>query len=162
MIADDGPCNQLRKHGNIGSESNQVLLRLRLSPVYVNGIRHGLKSVERNSHRKRQPQKRQLSAQNLVCAPDQKIGAFKKAQKAQVNDDRRGHRHPGHPDTPLLLKMFYQLSVKKIHQGGKQEQGDINGLSPSIKNKASNEENAIAKPCGHQIIGQYHSRQKPE
>ena len=55
VIPHDRPGDQLGKHGDIGSEINDILLWSGLFPVYIDSIRHGLKRIKGNTDRKRQP-----------------------------------------------------------------------------------------------------------
>ncbi len=47
LVFDDGARDQLREHGDIGAEGDDVLLHVRVSPVDVDKVTHRLEGVER-------------------------------------------------------------------------------------------------------------------
>ena len=51
LIADDRPRHQLREHGHIDTELQNIALRFGISSVYINHVRHGLEGVKRDTDR---------------------------------------------------------------------------------------------------------------
>ena len=89
LILYDGSCDQLRKHGNIGSIADPVLLHVRISTVNINGIGHGLEGEKGDTDRKRNIQKGQIQTADCVDTADDKIRILEKAENRQIHKDRK-------------------------------------------------------------------------
>ncbi len=158
-VLHDGTGYQLRKHGNIHAEIQQVLLHLCFSPIHVNGIRHGLKGIEGNPYGQRKRQKRKRSSCRGIDRLYQKIRVFEKAQYRQINQHRREQNRLC---SPLPAEAPQQPPVEIIGHGGKKHQQYVYRLPPGIKKQAPQKENNILASPGNQIVQYEKQGQKTE
>ena len=89
LVLYNGSCDQLRKHGNIGSIADPVLLHVRISAIDINGIGHGLEGEKGDTDRKRDIQKGQVQTADCVDTADDKIRILEKAEDPQVHKYRK-------------------------------------------------------------------------
>ena len=94
-VADDGPCNQLRKEGHIGAEEQGVSLRFDLPAVHVDHIAHALEDIERDADGQDDFRDGNPAAGQPVQAFQKETGVFEIAQNRKVQDN--GRRQSGLP-----------------------------------------------------------------
>ena len=83
-IADNGPCNKLREHGDVSAEVDQIALGGNGTAVDVHHIAEDLKGVEADTDGQRHPQKRHRKTGDGIEAADKEIGVLAVAQKQQA------------------------------------------------------------------------------
>ncbi len=86
-ITDNRPGNELREHGDIQAEADEVFLYLDLAPIDVEDIGEGLKGIKRDSDGERQLLIGNTAVKNLVDRINQKAGIFEKAEQEQIDKD---------------------------------------------------------------------------
>ena len=91
-IADDGPRDELREHGDIGAEVDEIALGGHGAPVDIHHITEDLEGVEADANGQRHPQKRHRKAGHGIEAADEEIGVLAVAQKQQAEKDRGGQK----------------------------------------------------------------------
>ena len=82
---DDGSRNQLGEQHHKSSEGNDIVLRLDLAPIDINGIAHGLEGVKTDPQREGQPRMRQGPSEQRVQVVRKEIRVFKEKQHPQIN-----------------------------------------------------------------------------
>ena len=91
-------------------------------------------------------EQRNGSSCHPVYGFDEEIAVFEKSKKRKIDHSGGQDGQFGSEKSPgrgAALKMIHQNSVGIIHKGGKQHQHNIYGLSPRVKNQASDEQNRI-------------------
>ena len=119
LVADDGPGDELREHGHIGAEGDQILLNRRLAAVHVDGVGHGLKRVKGNPDGQGKAKKGKFTSHEAAQGTDKKVRVLKQGQKPQIYDSRRNHGAFRGAVSAFRFKTSDKPPVEKVHEGGK-------------------------------------------
>lgn len=159
-ISYDRSGDELREHAYVGHESKKIMFRLNFISVDVYAVAHGLESEEADTYRKSDTRKIEVHMENGIDALNGKIGVFKEAEHAQINDDRY--------DKEDVLKTFpvseflYKESVAVVHNGRKYHKQDIYRFTPCIEEQAEDQKNKILKSERNRKIEQHKCGKKKE
>ena len=160
LIFDDGAGDELGEQCHEGAEANDAFLRLRIAPVDIDGVAHGLEGIEGNSDGQRDPQNRHEAKAHRLHRLSQKIPVLEEEQDGQIEKDRGCHRQTGIAILPPVRELLNQQSVGVVDARGEQHDDRIALLTPVVEKQRSEHQNAVAQPQGHQIIDQQDDRQK--
>ena len=158
-VADDGPGDQLREHGHVGAEAQQIPLGRHLAAVDVDGIAHGLEDIKGDADgqrdlRHRQPQSR---GQQQIHRPHEEACVFEEGQQPQVQNQRQ--TRAGFRPRPAACSGDQQ-AAQVIEQDGKEHEEKVHRLSPAVKQQADREQQQISKAPRAEIVQQQRSRQE--
>ena len=95
-------------------------------------------------------------------AAGQKVPVLEEKQQGQVEDHRRGHRHPRSPVVPLLLALVHQHAVGVVDGDGGEHDDDIDRLAPAVEDEVEDQQHAVAPLQGREVVDQKHNGQVGE
>ncbi|MFR1988583.1 MAG: hypothetical protein ACLS3C_00365 [Oscillospiraceae bacterium] len=156
-IADDRPGDELRKHGDIRCQIDQVPLRRDRPAVHVHGVAQDLERIEADADRERKAQQRRGQPGQRVQVCDHEIGILeiRKRPEAQENrQDQKQLRPSG------IAEALDQPSENIALQDGDEHDRQIARLTPAIKHKARQEQHAVFRPFGYEKVDKQDSRRK--
>ena len=89
-IAHNGPGDELREHGDIGRQIDEIALCPDRPAVNIHHIAEDLEGVKADADGQRHPQQRDRKPGNGIEAFQEKIGVFAVAQQQKAEQDRGG------------------------------------------------------------------------
>ncbi len=158
LIADNRPCNELRKHRNIECELGQIILRLDLTPIDVDHIAERLKGIERNADRHDHLEENIVCVQYLVGYPDEKIEILIKTQNTEIDRNAGKQKNPAAPP-------MHQYAEHIIDEDRRQHDDNQSGLTIKIEAQTEQQQNHVSQhqmPLRHNIIHRKGKGQKVE
>ena len=124
----DRPCDQLGEQCNIQKKPEITVLHTALPAIDIDHIGHGLKGVERDPHRQRDPRNRNGKVKQCISRCCQESGIFEEAKKRQVEQDGSCQKPPVR--FPDVVDTKCERPVGKRTQ---EKQQYINGFSIRIE-----------------------------
>ena len=167
LVFNDGTGNQLREQGHKSAEVEDVPLGPGVPPVDVDGVAHGLEGVEGDADGQGETDglppghgqivdHRQEARADGGKAPGDEVPVLEEAQQGQVEDHRRGHRHPGTPVIAFCFTPGDNPPVGVVDGDGQEHDHHVHRLPPAVEDQVGDEEHQIAPPQGGDVVqGQY-------
>ena len=156
-IADDRSGDELREHGDIRCQIDQVPLCRDRPAVHVDGIAQDLEGIEADADRQRERKQRDRQARQRVEIPDHKIGVLEIRQRPQTQQHRQRQIKPG---PPLSAAFFDQQAEDIALRDRRQHHEQIPRLAPAVKQQAGEQKHTVFQRSRHQKIDEQNARQK--
>ena len=156
-IADDRSGDELREHGDIRCQIDQVPLCRDRPAVHVDGIAQDLEGIEADADRQRERKQRDRQARQRVEIPDHKIGVLEIHQRPQTQQHRQRQIKPG---PPLSAAFFDQQAEDIALRDRRQHHEQIPRLAPAVKQQAGEQQHTVFQRSRHQKIDEQNARQK--
>ena len=161
-VLDDGARDELGEHDDIRAEINDVVLRLYVPAVDVDGIGERLERIEADAQRqgadaldggKACPQQSVGTAEHKVCVfeIEQHPQAAHKACQQETFAGRLAAVEPFQPQTAEVVE-----EDESDHDGEKAH------LAPAVKHEAAQEQNGIFELCRREIVQRQRDGEEPE
>ena len=158
LIADDGPCDQLGKEGNIGPVADEAPLGQGIPPVYVDGVGHILESIKGDPDGEGHAQRMQeTQARETGKIERQKIIILEEKEQAQVDDGVYGKNPSG-----FVPVRVHQQARGVVDGDGQEHEHHVDRLAPAVKHQVHREEPQISPARRDQVIDQQRDRQVKE
>lgn len=157
-VTDDRTGDQLRKHGDIGTEIDDGSLRIGIVTVQIDRIGHRLEGIETDADRQTQLQRLQKGDADGVEIADEEIIVFEEAQQQKIQNDADCQILSGCRSVTVAVLADHP-SEDPVEQDREDHDENIDRLAPAIKKQAHNQEYEVAEPEGDEKIDCQHGRQ---
>ena len=138
LVLDDGAGDELGEQGDEGAEAHQVFGQLRVSPVDVHRVGHGLEGVEGDADGQGQFEGRHHDAEALEGVGHQHP-VFEEEQDGQVQAQGDAHRPPGPLVVAPGLAPVDDDAGKVVQHDGEEHQQDVDRLTPPVEHQVDHQ-----------------------
>src|ERR1700722_1302770 len=112
----------MREQRECREKVQDIPCRPQLAPINIDGVAHGLESVEADAYRKREREHRYLEIRG------KEVTVFEKSKCEQVTCNGNGQNRPA-----MKRLQFQRKSSQVIHHAGDHQQDQESPIPPSIK-----------------------------
>ena len=161
----DGTRYQLGEKGNEKCIGEEITFHLRRPAENIYGIAQRLESIERNAHRKQQPETWYIYRQSRSPQGSLYVGT-KEIVILEQEKNRKVQHYAGYQTCfllPDILKMLNSQGCQESNYGARQEQQSIAGLPVHIEIVACCEKEQISQPyprCRNAVEQQTYYREE--
>ena len=133
---------------------------MKIPPVHIDGVAHGLEGIERNTHGQDQPQLRDLvgkprGSANGVDGACKKVKVFEGEQQSQIaeNADQKQQLHQG----AIAAVRFHAQAAAIIQHRGNQQQHDQRGIGVHVEEIGGRQKPVFPVFVGQQPVDGHHN-----
>ena len=132
-VADNRSRNQLGEQDDVGAEVDDIVLRLDISAVDVDGIAHRLEGIKADAQRQCDRKVRHRYPGDRFDVFEEKPGIFKGKQDPEVQDHRQDQKQ--FAQFRIVPESLDTLTAGIVDQHGGEHDGKVFYLSPGVENQ---------------------------
>ena len=131
-VADDRPCDELRKKGYVEQQPRKRALRRIHSAIDVDYIRQRLKYEKADAYRQTYAGQRQRASEYGIDGAYDKIGILENAEQGDIYQHSEHTQHPA--DAVALSSLLaYQSAEQPVGKDGAYHQQNVYRLAPCVE-----------------------------
>ena len=161
-VLDDGARDELGEHDDIRAEINDVVLRLYVPAVDVDGIGERLERIEADAQRQGADalDGGKACPQQSVGAAEHKVCVFEIEQHPQAA--HKACQQEEFAGGLAAVEPFQPQTAEVVEEDESDHDGEKAHLAPAVKHEAAQEQNGIFELCRREIVQRQRDGEEPE